>query len=487
MPNGRNQCTCNFCIAEQHERAIAEHEAREREGEDYTPEPYANCASCDGVVEEEDAHSLGDEVYCESCYGELAVVCGTCEATMHRDDDYVYWCDYDDRYVCEGCYCDYYFRCHACEEIFPEHAGTSTSSGSYCESCAMEYLTSCDACNRMEDLEDMYTREREAEERRESGAWDEEDLEYWEEDEHEYLCYDCARGADWVTAGARAEAASIRDYYYKPTIQVRMTEKGKLLNTYHSSAAMLRTHIFGLELEVENREGRVVKATAAKRVVEISGGLLYCKHDSSIREGFEIVSHPGVEEYWLKGEGHTIFDAVLMYLRESGYQSHRGGRCGFHIHTNKEPLSPMHRFNLVRFLHDPRMRMFLFGMSRRSEGQMSSYSMMTLPEETDGEEATLKRYAMKIAKGGSNPGRSTILNLQGPTAELRLFRGTLDRTTFWGDFQFYHSVLKYTDPKAGNLRLDERPTWASYRQYVESNPLPHEVAELRTHLKELGI
>lgn len=491
MPGERTSCTCDFCTRTRENEALAEDRARElaaEAGVEYVPEPLSHCTQCEEpLMDREERFVLEEHDYCRDCYEEVAVVCGRCGVSQHRDSEYVYWCEYDSQDLCENCYCDFYFRCHACESTYPEAVGTSTESGTYCESCADACLSACDSCGTLEDTENMYSRDREAEERRESGAWNEDDLEYWEEDEYEYLCYGCARDANWVIAGAQAQGATIRDYYYKPPIQVRMTEKGKLLDTYRTSAAMHRTHIFGLELEVEDRECKVQKATAAKHIIEISGGLLYCKGDSSIRNGFEIVSHPGVEEYWLKGEGHTIFDAVLIYLRENGYQSHRGGRCGFHIHTNKEPLSPMHRFNLVRFLHDPRMRMFLFGMSRRSEGQMSSYSMLTLPEERDGEEATLKRYAMKIAQGGSNPGRGTILNLQGPTAELRLFRGTLDRTTFWGDFQFYHSVLKYTDPKAGNLRLDERPTWASYRQYVESNPLPHEVAELRTHLKELGI
>ena len=462
------RCDCEICSA-----------ARQDEAE-RRDEPTPVCYSCGA----ESTHTLDGESYCEECHDDLVVFCAQCNEALHREGDYTYYVDSTNEYACETCYMDYYFTCYSCEDRFPDNDGLSTVDGTYCMGCAEEYLVQCESCSDSRHTNDMYWLDTEHERRSETGEWLEDEIEDWRDDQYDCLCYNCAREAGWMTAGGRAEQDYIRDYYYKPSIQVRVDEKGRLLD---SSTKLARMMVYGLELEVENFKDEVTNRAAAKHIIDVGGGLLYCKNDSSIQRGFEIVSHPGVEEFWSKGTGREVFDTVLAYLRESGFQSDKGGRCGLHIHANKTPLSRLHRFNLARFFHEPRMRMFLFGLSRRSEGQLSSYSMLTLPENPRGMEDTVKSYASMIARGGSNSGRGTVLNLQGPTAELRLFRGSLDPVKFWGAYQFYNLVMEYTDPKRGNLRLDETPTWASYRQFVESYPQGHRVAELRTHLKELGI
>ena len=236
------------------------------------------------------------------------------------------------------------------------------------------------------------------------------------------------------------------------------------------------------------RSSTVGTSQAAREIQEIAGGLVYCKDDSSIRNGFEIVTHPGTLDFWLKENGKEIMDSILQRLRSMDYHSELGGRCGYHIHTNKAAIAPLHRYNLVRFVYSQQVRMFLFGLSRRSEGQLSSYSQLTLPEESDGYEATVDRTAKNIGKGINNTGRSTVINFSSThTAELRLLRGTLDPVKFWAGLQFYNSLLEYTNPKNQWLGLQEAPAWSSYRQYIESYPQPVEVAELRTHLREMGI
>lgn len=481
----RNHCSCQFCTDLTHQEALEENELREA-GADPEDLELMPCEVCDVEFSPGGLTTLEGMYYCGECYSEVHVECCCCSGDMHRDGEYVHWCDSEEGYLCEDCYYNYYSRCRGCEEVFREENMTGTEDGAYCTPCASEYLSACGLCDLHTETDNLYSLDDEREARAEQG-FDEDDLEYWYEDEYDDLCLDCARQRGWVTAGSSPEQEVIRDYYYKPSIQVRIDEKGRLLATHNLAHALHRQRLFGLELEVERGPDGTGQVMTAKKVIEMGGGLLYCKRDSSIGDGFEIVSHPGVDSFWLKGVGRETFTEVLAYLRSQGYHSEKGGRCGFHIHTNRDLLTRLHKYNLVRFLHDPRLRMFLFGLSRRSEGQLSSYSVITLPETSKGMDADLEEYAKRIARGGQNSGRSTILNFQGPTAELRLFRGTLNDVKFWGDFQFYNSVLNYTDPKQGNLGLRERPTWASFRQYVESYPLPHEVAELRTHLKELGI
>lgn len=59
---------------------------------------------------------------------------------------------------------------------------------------------------------------------------------------------------------------------------------------------------------------------------------IYCKHDGSIDNGFEMVSHPMSLEYhtnemnWLD----VFNNAVSM-----DYRSHQTNTCGLHIHVNR--------------------------------------------------------------------------------------------------------------------------------------------------------
>ncbi len=59
---------------------------------------------------------------------------------------------------------------------------------------------------------------------------------------------------------------------------------------------------------------------------------LYCKHDGSIDEGFELVSYPMTLDYhiatmpWLD---------ILTMAQRLGYLSYQTSTCGLHIHVNR--------------------------------------------------------------------------------------------------------------------------------------------------------
>ena len=62
---------------------------------------------------------------------------------------------------------------------------------------------------------------------------------------------------------------------------------------------------------------------------------IYCKHDGSLDDGFEIVSHPATLEY----HTNTIpWKKILDEALEMGYYSHNSGTCGLHVHINRAAL-----------------------------------------------------------------------------------------------------------------------------------------------------
>lgn len=93
-----------------------------------------------------------------------------------------------------------------------------------------------------------------------------------------------------------------------------------------------RIRLWGLELETERGRGCKSRAYAAERVADICGDAVVFEHDSSTRDGFEIITQPHT---WRALELFPLED-VCDELTELGYTSHDGGRCGFHVHVSAE-------------------------------------------------------------------------------------------------------------------------------------------------------
>ena len=87
---------------------------------------------------------------------------------------------------------------------------------------------------------------------------------------------------------------NILDYTIKPSPLFKVDlkkEKIKRENLY-----------FGVELEVENMENTISNNDMAERIIDYG---VYCKSDSSISNGFEVVTHPFTWD-WYKDEGKDI-------------------------------------------------------------------------------------------------------------------------------------------------------------------------------------
>lgn len=150
-------------------------------------------------------------------------------------------------------------------------------------------------------------------------------------------------------------------------------------------------------------------------------------------------------------------------------------------------------FNLVRFMHDRDCTAKLKKLSGRTAGQIESWANLSLQDLFNRRVGTYEtmtshdygKQALHDMRIGDH-GRALNMN-NDVTAELRLFRGSLKIEKVMGSLQFYNSVLEYTNPRFGHLKVTEKPKWLSYRNFIEDHRQPKAIKELKVMLQEAGI
>ena len=70
----------------------------------------------------------------------------------------------------------------------------------------------------------------------------------------------------------------------------------------------------------------------ARQVIDNLGeDNVYCKADSSVQQGFEIVTHPCTFTYHQTLQYERVFEELI----KQGYRSHDVTTCGLHVHFNR--------------------------------------------------------------------------------------------------------------------------------------------------------
>ena len=155
--------------------------------------------------------------------------------------------------LCERCANEETVLCSRCGERIYRDDNAGDENTPLCQPCYDRHYTSCERCGRIIHVDDAY---------------------YEDDDEDAPLCYDCH------TYTRRNKM--IEDYYYKREPLFRGNG----------------SRYFGVELEID---GAGEDNASAGQIMEIANGNgvenLYCKHDGSLDDGFEMVTHPMTLEY----------------------------------------------------------------------------------------------------------------------------------------------------------------------------------------------
>jgi len=235
-------------------------------------------------------------------------------------------------------------------------------------------------------------------------------------DGEEFICPECSAIMEPIE-----DNEYIKNYGYKPQPRYYGDFQKDLL--------------LGVELEVDNGGEDHRKA---KRLLQIVNGsedekFIYVKHDGSLTNGFEVVSHPATLYHHI----HVIpWQDAFEYLRSNGYDSDDTSTCGLHIHINRLFLGRTYR-SIVTV--EARLLFFvetfwkqLVKLSRRTEYQLSRWCARY--ETTDYE----------LALEYNQESRYFALNFQNrATIEFRIFKGTLEFDVFEATLRLVDNIVRY--------------------------------------------
>ena len=337
--------------------------------------------------------------------------------------------EFDGQHLCESCLEDETLICTYCEERIwmSENAGDANTP--LCQNCYDAYYVSCVRCGRIIHSADAY---------------------YEDDEEDDPYCSEC-----WEHHSH--DNATIHDYYYKPT------------PIFHGND----DRYFGVELEIDGAGESSSSAKEILSIANVSEELIYCKHDGSLDDGFEIVTHPMTLDFH-----HRLmpWKAVMSQAVELGYTSHKARTCGLHVHVNRST------FGYTEEQQDTCIARTLYFFEKHWE-ELLKFSRRT--------ELQLKRWAARYgykeqpkeilenAKKGFGGGRYSSVNLQNQdTIEFRIFRGTLKYNTLIATLQLVNKLCSVAIAMS-----DEELKGLSWTSFVE-NIKPGENQELVQYLKE---
>ena len=296
--------------------------------------------------------------------------------------------EFNDNWLCANCLDTETIHCVRCGERIWTDDNAGDNYTPLCQRCYDRFYTICQECGRIIFQDDAY---------------------YEGDDDYEARCYSChCRHADQRV---------IHDYYYKP--EPLFYGDG---NRY-----------FGVELEIDDAGESNNNAAKIESVANCGDKRIYCKHDGSLNEGFEIVTHPMTLAYHMN---IMPWADILNEAKRMGYRSHLCGTCGLHFHVNRsafgeteaEQETVIARILYFFEIHWPELLKF----SRRTQKQLTQWA----------NRYGLKEHPKEIldhAKG--NGERYTCVNLTNyHTVEFRMFRGTLRLNSLYATLQLLDRI-----------------------------------------------
>lgn len=286
------------------------------------------------------------------------------------------------------------------------------------------------------------------------------------------------------------------DGYHNPSVALSMKKSSNDLENE-------RLYI-GVELEVtKDARGYLTRSNHIDALFFIRKNYkelgLNIESDSSIGDGFEIVTQPMTYKYIKENENK--FKEILTYLSENGYYSHDKGKCGLHIHVSKDALGDTEEEiqqtieKIMLFVETYRPKVETF--SRRKHQQYSCYNAYTIPYH---KERCVDNFQDEYYKSGKllyeinkNDciGHSSVVNTStstGVTIEFRMFRGTLRYETFMATIEFINNLVHVCKEN-----MTSKISWnkvVSYggdfiKDYVDSLNIIDDGLYLRDYTKQL--
>lgn len=199
---------------------------------------------------------------------------------------------------------------------------------------------------------------------------------------------------------------------------------------------------FGIESEVD--EGGENNSTVRNILPLINTEkdrqmFIYCSHDGSLHNGFEIITQPATPNY--HRQKRPEYEAVFNYLKRREYVAHNTSTCGIHIHFNRDFFKDNEELYISKLLYIIEKHwedIIIF--SRRSKNRLRYC------KKRDG---NLKEFVSFWNKSGDHEGHYYAVNLTNQnTIEFRIFRGTLNINTFFCIIDYVENLVRFVKTKS---------------------------------------
>lgn len=377
------------------------------------------------IREAEEEKEAKEEIEEEKEMVEYYGTCEHCGCVLETDDD-GWW--FDDTLLCEDCIDELTRTCDCCGDRIWNEDDEGDFNITLCERCRDNYYCTCDDCGRLIHDDDAH---------------------YVEDEDYPY-CADCYE---------RHERSYIHNYSYKPS------------PVFHGRGTMF----FGVELELD--KGGEDDDKAEEILSCTDSDHLYVKHDGSLDDGMELVSHPMTLEYH---QNSMPWKNIVETAVDLGYRSHQTGTCGLHVHVNRKAFSCDRSEQdevISRILYIvERFWQEMLKFSRRTEYQIDRWAARYGIKDNP-------KQVMDNAKKG-NRGRYACINLCNyNTIEFRIFRGTLKYNTFIATLQMVEHIcltaMEMTDEEITSL------SWPEFIEGIEHEELIQYLKERRLYVNEI--
>lgn len=386
--------------------------------EEHFDELYTTCDCCGAIVRIDDCTTVanGDTV-CEDCLDREYTLCDDCGEYHPSEDvyevnnrhwEFIVGRGYvrigDSIMVCEDCLenSDRYFQCYDCEEWhIRDRLEMSDGERYICCDCADNWRV-CTDCGDVIPESRVY--------------WDDNDDPYCE------YCYNEHRHS------------AIHEYGYKPRPVFGTTDANDGSTRYDGE-----DFTFGVELECDNGSN---PRDAAHDIQDLTDRV-YCKHDGSLNDGYEVVTMPGTLAWHMN---KFPWADIVSISRDYNFTSHDARTCGLHVHIGrkqfgkdwKEQNAAVARLILLTNAVWPEICHFSrrngdMHWASRNEGFDIIRAGMTPATAID-----------RILDRAYSQGRYLAVNIQNDsTVELRFNRGTLKLGTIYACIQLANNLAVF--------------------------------------------
>jgi len=341
--------------------------------------------------------------------------------------------EFEGNTYCEECFCDLTVVCQCCSDRIWRDSAEGDSITVLCSHCYEYSYTHCESCDRLIHNEDAL---------------------YEDDSEYPY-CRECYE---------RIRNNAIKSYNYKP--DPIFYGNGK--------------NFYGIELEIDGGGEDSGNAQKLLDYVNQDNDYIYAKHDGSLSNGFELVSHPMTIGYHLNEVDYSgLFEKAITM----GYRSHQTSTCGLHIHVNRSAFGKTYEeqeeviARIVFFVENHWNELLKF--SRRTQQAINRWASRYGISEN-------AQNTYKKAKE-RHLGRYVAVNLENyNTVEFRLFRGTLRYQTFVATLQLVYEIC-HVCTYLNNEEL-EGLSWSSFVTGIYDKPeLIEYLKSKRLYVNELPI